>query len=132
PGNHEKAPTSPDFAENLLEALFAEGGIPLAKRKGLLRKLTVCPRCEHELPQQAQPSLFKAALKLRQPGAEYEVEFEHVGAERPSSGDPSVFSVELKCPALSCGKCGIRMAAPSTAVQEALADAMDAALPAGR
>lgn len=104
PSGHARTATSPDFAETLMDALFGDNGVPVAKRRGLLRRVAHCPRCRNELSQVQQPVTFKLSLVLRQPGEKYEVEFEH--AAELSHDDPCQFSVELCCEGFTCGSCG--------------------------
>jgi hypothetical protein len=129
PEDHERAPTSPDFEENLLDALFGEGGIAKVRHKGLLSKVPVCPRCDRELPQTPAQSWFRVALVLRQPGARDEVEFEHTDVRRCPGVDPSVFCVELLGPGVECVPCGVHLAIRgaelTSPVRQALARALE-------
>jgi hypothetical protein len=135
PENHERVATSPDFGENLLDTMFGPGGIPKVRHKGLLRKIVLCPLCEHELPTATERSLFRIALVLRQPGVKHEVEFELTDIQHSSDDDPRVFSVELLCPAYTCTLCraaiAVRGAELTSPIRQALALALDSQLKGG-
>lgn len=134
PDGHERAPTSPDFGEALLDAICSDGGIPVVKRKGMLRKTALCPRCDAELPTETVTASFEVALRLRQPGNRRDVEIDRTDVE--NTDDPSVFVVELTGPAFVCANCGTRASAAgsglTSTIRNAVIDAFESNLSGGR